>query len=433
MLIRLIQASCAAVSFSIAAAVVAGEEVGEDPVPPPTIYIGFEDTANELGERSASRTLISGLERKALRIEPGQVPVRPTVDSSVFTPDSDFALQCWVRTTVDSSARFVVLSQKDMPDMGLASQKRAGWMLGVSDGTWMWNIGSGNRRLTYFRDNGEFMPINDGRWHQFVMSHNSSTGLMRLFYDGRNVATYNLRDTNGFDFTSGAELTIGWQDAAEAPRPDVLPAITDGADQLQALVDAFNALGLPAVDPDELIELVVGSERLFARKRDALDPAQDADLLQALDDTDFTAIEGLTHRLMRNPYTVHQVMDYMKVAPMRHLYELVDGEVVIQHEAALRYTARERLDPPAFDIDELSVWDRALTAQDVRDLYASYALPTEPPLDEELAALTACAWNIHHGGIHETVDEDGWDSRRAIVDLIQRDRGDHAPFGTRAA
>ena len=223
------------------------------------------------------------------------------------------------------------------------------------------------------------------------MSHNSGAGLVRLFYDGRNVATYNVRDAIGFDFASDTEVTVGWQDTADEPRPEVLPAITDGAENLQALVDAFNALGLPAVEPEELVDLVVGTERLFVRKRDALDPVDDAELLHALASADLGPVKQLAGLLMRNPYTVHQVPDYMKVAPLRHLYQIADGQVVVQREAALVYTSRERLDPPDFDLNDISVWDRTLTAQEVRGALC----PT-------FSADDAGAWRVslHTDGLH---------------------------------
>ena len=43
---------------------------------------------------------------------------------------------------------------------------------------------------------------------------------------------------------------------------------------------------------------------------------------------------------------------------------------------------------------------------------------------ENLNQLTAASFNIHHGGKHETIEEDGWDSRVAIAHLIARENID---------
>jgi len=389
-----------------------------DTQPPSGIF------AKELEEGLAGKKYVAGLSGKALRIQPGDTPVEHLLGAEDFAASSNFTVQCWLRTTARPDEQFVVLAQKEIPDLSLSTQKQAGWMLGVSHGTWMWNIGSGSRRLTYLRDNGEFMPVCDGRWHQLAMTHQGGTGLVRLFYDGRNVATYNLHDKDGFNFTSSKKLNIGWQSEHETPQPEVLPDITAGAADLQKLVDAFNELGLPAVEPDELTTLVVRPERLLSRRRETLDATRDAELIKTIESADLTPIKQLARRLGRNPYTIHQAPDFMKVAPLRHLYQLVDGRVAIDREAALEYTARERLDAPQFDIDQIKAWSRELSASEIGELYAKHFRPVERPLSANQSQLTACTWNIHHGGIHETVKEDGWDSRRAIVDLIKREQID---------
>ena len=74
---------------------------------------------------------------------------------------------------MDSKERTVVLSHKEFVDNSLASHKQSGWVFYISGGTWAWNMGSGGRRITYERDNGEHMPLNDGRWHQLTMTYDS--------------------------------------------------------------------------------------------------------------------------------------------------------------------------------------------------------------------------------------------------------------------
>ena len=45
--------------------------------------------------------------------------------------DKDFSVQFWIRTTIDSRKKMVVLSQKVFLDNSLASQKQKGWAFGV--------------------------------------------------------------------------------------------------------------------------------------------------------------------------------------------------------------------------------------------------------------------------------------------------------------
>lgn len=369
-------------------------------------------------------TLDAGLDGKALRRRPGDGSLPLAIDESVLAADRNFSLQFWVRTIADSDARFVLLSQKQYADNSLASQKNAGWVFYISGGTWAWNMGTGNRRITYERDNGAFMPINDGRWHQLTMTHDSVAGLIRLFFDGRNVVTYNVRDSSGFDFASPTRVRVGWDGPPAVSPSDILPAITDGASNLQELVDAFNGLGLPALQPDELMRVVIDPDRLFESKRRALDHEQHAGLLQALEGVSLEAIDQLTRRLMRNPYTVHQAPSFMEVAPLLKIYGLVDGRITIDRAAAVAYGDRERLDAPSFDIDELTVWNRALAPDEVTRSYAQHYQPSGVEVARRLESLTASAWNIFHGGIHQSIEAHGWDSRQAIIDLIQREEID---------
>ena len=123
---------------------------------------------------------------------------------------------------------------------------------------------------------------------------------------------------------------------------------------------------------------------------------------------------------MRNPYTIHQSLYFMNAGPAMKIYSLVDGVVTVDEEAARRFSARERLYPSNFDIDDLSIWDRVLSAEEVLDAYAEHFEPVSVDLAESVTSITAGAWNIYHGGIHFTVDEHGWDSRVAIAQMLEQ-------------
>jgi len=373
----------------------------------------------------AGTTFTAGLAGSALSMTPGNAPSLLALESAglPLDPNEDFSVQYWVRTTADSDRRFVLLSHKEFVDNSLASQKQPGWVFYVSDGTWAWSIGSGNRRLSYERDNGERMPVNDGRWHQLTMTYDSALSQVRLFYDGHNKVVYNVQDGVGFDFTNDNPLTVGWPGAEASPSVDIVPAIYAGAESLQALVDAFNALGVSEVEPDEFVHLITDPRRLFQRKVQETAASLGADgaaFAASMESADFEPVSTIESRLMDSPYTIHQVVNFMDTAPAMRIFSLADGRVTINEDAARWFTERERLYPPDFDMDDLTVWDRALSADEVLDAYAVHFKPVAADLEENITSITAGVWNIWHGGKHFTVEEHGWDSRRAIAEILRR-------------
>ena len=129
-------------------------------------------------------TYVEGLLGQALSIQgEGQAMVlRLPVEKVKTDRLNDFSVLFWVRTTMPSDTRAVVLSTKELSDNSLESQKQQGWTFSISQGTWAWNAGSGNRRISYDRSNGEFLRVNDGRWHQLGMTHDSSKGLIPFVF-----------------------------------------------------------------------------------------------------------------------------------------------------------------------------------------------------------------------------------------------------------
>lgn len=370
---------------------------------PPVVHFDFDQYA----EGPAVRPPNGGIEGGALTLGAPDAPDFWTLPSDLgfLGSAADFSVHFWVRTETDR--RFVLLSQKDFPDNSLASQKNPGWAFYTSGGTWAFTVGSGTRRLTYERDNGDRMPLNDGRWHQLAMTYSADRSEIRLFFDGVNWVSYHVSDADGFDFTNSEPVTVGWDARSVRGTPDVLPAIESGADRLQELVDAFDALGQRPVESDEFLRLVVDPRAMFV-ERAGHEP----------DDDEWTAVATAERALMENPYTIHQALEFMLAAPLGKIYALVDGEVLIRRDVAARYSERERLSTPDFDIDEVTIWDRVLSPEEVRSGYAEYFEPVDEPLAGDVSTLTAAAWNIWHGGKHFTPEEDGWDSRARGAEII---------------
>jgi endonuclease/exonuclease/phosphatase (EEP) superfamily protein YafD len=406
---------------------------------PPVARFGFDGSIRNATGPAVAGTMGDGaafgegLEGDALRLTTGDAAALVSLDGAGLPFDSgdDFSVQFWVRTSAGPERRMVLLSQKSFVDNSLAMQKQAGWVFYASGGTWAWNMGSGDRRISYERDNGAHMPLNDGRWHQLTMTYDAARAEVRLYYDGRNRAIYNVSDSVGFDFTSADPLVAGWAGTEASPQADIVPAIHAGAAKLQQLVDELARLaaplGLEAVASEEFVRLIAEPRELFEDKvrRAATRPGADREaVLAAAQSADFAALEAIESELMDNPYTIHQVVNFMETAPAMKIYSLVDGRVTIDEVAARAFTERERLYPSDFDIDELVIWDRPLAPEEVLDAYAAYFEPVVADAEQQLSSLTAGAWNIFHGGKHFTVDEHGWDSRSAIARIIERENVD---------
>ncbi len=401
----------------------------------PVARFGFDGTIdNAIGTSAAEMrggpvSFIPGLDGSALSLGSENPAAFLTMDSEnlPFDGERDFSVQFWMRTVAGASQQFVVLSQKEFSDNSLASHKKAGWVFYVSGGTWAWNMGSGERRITYERDNGQFMPLNDGRWHQLTMTYNSTQSVVRLFFDGVNKVLYNVSDSIGFDFGNASPLVVGWVGSRGTQHPEILPLIELGAEQLQALVDTFNDFGLEALESDELVHLVVDPQRLFDQKVSERIEQTGADSLafsETMAAVDWSPIAELESTLMANPYTVHQVLNFMVTAPLTKIYALIDGQVTINRTAAKTFAEKEGLRQPEFDMDDLAIWDRVLSAEEVLANYSSHFVPTVADLEAEVTSLTAGCWNIWHGGKHYTVDENGWDSRETIAEILRREDAD---------
>ncbi|MFT7036381.1 MAG: hypothetical protein ACJA2S_004910, partial [Cyclobacteriaceae bacterium] len=119
--------------------------------------------------------------------------------------NQDFTIELWVQTTKINSGYQVIASNKDWnsgeikdfttnQDFGFSRTSGAniGWsIICQPDGSWAWNIGDGKYRLDY-RPTSPRQQINDGEWHQIAFSINRLRKEARMYFDGKNVAIYNL-------------------------------------------------------------------------------------------------------------------------------------------------------------------------------------------------------------------------------------------------
>ncbi|MBT3242246.1 MAG: hypothetical protein HN352_03785 [Bacteroidetes bacterium] len=373
-------------------------------------------------------TYTKGLNGKAVSISPEGLQYL-TINSETIQFDSnkDFSVQFWMRTSMDSDKPTVLLSQKRMENNSLNSQKESGWALYTYGGTFAWNMGSGNRRIRYERDNGHNMPMNDGKWHLLTMTYDSDKSEIKLFYDGENKAWYSVRDGLGFDFESTMDLTVGWRGTDNESDSNILPEIEEGVQLLQNLVNDFNQLGVGDVGTEDFESLIVDPKGLFEQKVEELKLLTDKEnrqILNVLKLLDIDTVMRSRASLMKNRYTVHQVRDFMTVAPLLKIYSLHNGIVALDMEKAKNYSKMEKFYPPDFDMDNLMIWDRVVSAEEVLSSYSDFQEIEAPVSRQKLSSIVATDWNIHHGGIHNTIEEDGFDSRLRIVEMLKKENAD---------
>lgn len=381
------------------------------------------------GDTKEKVSFVDGIDEQALSLQSNELGGLVTIAKKNLTFDksSNFSIQFWIKTSMNSQKPFVILSQKEFSDKSLASQKKSGWVIYSSGGTWAWNMGTGKRRITYERDNGKHMQINNGKWHQLTMTYNVSRDEIRLFYDGSNKVVYKVNDSDEFDFTSSSPLIIGGKKNSLDLQNNILLQIYSGAQKLQELVDTFNNYGLSPVEPEQFESLIVDPQKLFEQKLKEMKSSQTAESsshIQSTEPIDFSLVRKIRAELHKNPYTVHQVRDFNKVSALLKIYSLAEGKVHIEGKAAHEYTEAVKLYNSDFAMDNLTIWNRTLSCKEVLDSYSKHYDPDIITLDENITTLIAADWNIHHGGIHNTIEKDGWDSRLRIAEMLKEKNAD---------
>lgn len=345
-----------------------------------------------------------GIRGDALSLSSGKDYQNLILNGLSLDETKDFSVQFWIKTTSDKPN--LLLSQKDFENKGITTQKNAGWALYSSGGTFAWSIGSGKRRINYERDNGKKMPLNDGKWHQITMTYKKTSSELWLYYDGVNKAIYNV----GFTFNNEEPIQIGATDNDFDYDNSFLDEIVNGAEYLQEYVDAFNKLGAAPLKDGELLDLIANPQDLLKEKlgeaynRESLGPAL-----------------KIRDKLSPSPYTTFQNKKLTALKPVNKIYRLSNGRVQINNDVARYHTQKEKLFPSDFSMDELSIWNRAISPEEVLGSYQKHQKGVKPfKYAKRKKELTIGVWNIWHGGIHWSEEKDGWDSRMRIVEMIEK-------------
>jgi exonuclease III len=200
----------------------------------------------------------------------------------------------------------------------------------------------------------------------------------------------------------------------------LFPEIEKGASQLQTLVDEFNDLEMGDLEDDEYLNLIVDMDELISVKKNKLDSIQ----LKAIKSSDITSVKKLRSALSENPYTVFQNLELTRLKPISQIYYLENGKIKINTKEARKYTDKTQLFPSDFNIDNLSIWKKEISAEDVLANYTKYRSTTAFKFEKNIKKLNVGDWNIWHGGKHFSIKDFGWDSRNRIVEVIKKNNID---------
>ena len=134
---------------------------------------------------------VEGLMGKALDLSENAVLRKPFIPDSTELPSygkgHSLSAMVWVKT--------VEGSRQGMPIIGNLKQgntKQPGWSIFTQDnGAWGVHLSDGKNNFTY-KPNVPRQAINDGEWHQLAFSFNREKDEVWFYFDGENVAIYNV-------------------------------------------------------------------------------------------------------------------------------------------------------------------------------------------------------------------------------------------------
>lgn len=169
-------------------------------------------SSNSIARAADTYTVSPGLKGNALDLTDMVANRIPFVLDSASTPDYDksFAFSIWVQTKPGARQGTPIMTNKkyyrprlevhreyrnicdemEFPDQS----KTPGLMLGTTDlGGWYLHLCDTTTWYAY-TPTVERQRINDGRWHNITASVDFDRGEMWIYFDGKNVAVYNMPD-----------------------------------------------------------------------------------------------------------------------------------------------------------------------------------------------------------------------------------------------
>lgn len=104
-----------------------------------------------------------------------------------YSHKSSFSVQVWVQTKKGARQGTPIAS-----NVTNISEKSAGWCIGTQDnGAWFLSLSDGKNQYIY-EPTAERQAVNDGNWHQICFVVDRVRKEVWMYFDGRNVAIYNI-------------------------------------------------------------------------------------------------------------------------------------------------------------------------------------------------------------------------------------------------
>lgn len=132
-----------------------------------------------------------GIHGKALDLTSNAVLRKPLALDSLDTPDysgkKDLTVQVWVRTLKGAKQGTPIIGNRT-----LDKSDEAGWQMGTGkNGAWKVVLSDGKNSYSY-QPTPERLAVNDGNWHHLAFSINREKEEVWFYFDGIQVATYNI-------------------------------------------------------------------------------------------------------------------------------------------------------------------------------------------------------------------------------------------------
>jgi endonuclease/exonuclease/phosphatase family metal-dependent hydrolase len=122
-----------------------------------------------------------------------------------YDRNTSFSFQIWIRAKPGAIMGTPVAGNKITEN-----RDSSGWVIGSSEnGAWYLNLSDGKTRFDYYPMAAR-QRINDGQWHQITISLDHVKQEAWMFFDGKNVAIYNIGSLK--HVYGSTELVIGGSD-----------------------------------------------------------------------------------------------------------------------------------------------------------------------------------------------------------------------------
>ena len=116
--------------------------------------------------------------RRPVKLQKGKIPI--------FNSQTSFSVQIWVKTLPGARMGTPIMGNKKADDTSAI-----GWQIYTQDnGAWALQLNDGKNSYSY-KPTAKRQRINDGKWHQIVVTVQREKQEVWMYFDGENTAIYN--------------------------------------------------------------------------------------------------------------------------------------------------------------------------------------------------------------------------------------------------